>query len=90
MAKRRRCAQCLFTQPTDSGPCTFKLDVAWIPEEHARVGHWIKIDGKEGDWQVQEVWTKRWEDEVIAGERDYKNQRGESDVPKGGREPISA
>ena len=54
--------------------------VAWIPEEFARIGAPLEIDGMEGQWTVVEVWGRRPKDWVIGRERDYKKQRGVSDV----------
>jgi len=80
-AKQRYFCQCKFTQPSE-GPGNHRFDVAWIPKEHAVVGKWIQIDGREGNWKVVEVWSTKTEQDALACERDYKKQRSQSDIER--------
>jgi hypothetical protein len=59
------------------------VDTAWIPEQFAKKGHYIKIkrgDKWENGWQVQEVFGRESETYLLAYERDYLIQREASDV----------
>jgi len=60
------------------------IDIAWIPEQYAQIGKWLRI-GKhyyhENFWQVETTSdTRKSEDQLLEGERDYMHQRGVSDV----------
>lgn len=75
----RMSSQCKLVQPTEGGK---RLYVAWIPKEKAMKGRWVRIEGMEGDWQVEEVWGTRPEAFLIENERNYKKQRDASDIDK--------
>jgi hypothetical protein len=78
--KERLSSQCRLIQPNGKG--SYRFDVAWIPKDKAVVGKWLRIDGKEGNWQVAEVWSTRPEASLIENERNYRKQRDASDIDK--------
>lgn len=58
-------------------------EMAWIPEQFATRGAFLKIkrDGTwENGWEVLAVYARRAADQVIVEERDYLHQREASDV----------
>lgn len=85
--KQRMSTQCKIRQPTAVG--THKFDVVWIPKDKAIKGKWLRIDGREGNWQVEEVWSTRPEADLIDAERDYLKQRSVSDIKKAPESRIS-
>jgi hypothetical protein len=78
MSKPKLYTQCKFAQQTEKG--SWRFDVAWIPKKFARVGNWIRIDDREGNWRVCEVWGTKPEEELLADERNYMKQRSVSDI----------
>ena len=48
--------QCEMTQATERG---FLRYVAWLPTDHARVGHLVRLDGEDGVWRVESVGPAR-------------------------------
>ena len=64
-------------------PGGVKVDMAWIPEKFAQIDKYIKIKQNDGTWEdgwkVTYVGGRREVLEVLAGERDYLNQRKVSD-----------
>ena len=56
------------------------MDVAWIPEEFARIGKWLRIRG-ENAWQVVRVGENRKSQQyLLEHERDWMYQREASDI----------
>ena len=83
MTKKVYYHQCKMRKSTGTNSSIW--DVAWIPEKFAKIGKHIRIKQENGtwdyDWEVMKVGdTKKEESRLIAGERDYKNQRKMSDV----------
>jgi hypothetical protein len=79
-SKERMSCQCKLVQPNGKG--SYRFDVAWIPKEKAVVGKWLRIDGREGNWQVAEVWGTRPEAPLVEAQRDFLKQRSVSDIKK--------
>ena len=53
--------------------------VAWIPEQFAVVGKYVKILDEDG-WRVQEVGSRQSEEYLQDHERDWKGHRQRTDV----------
>jgi len=75
--------QCHLARKAPSGE-SLVLMVSWIPEKYAIVGKWLKLKNEQGEWenhwQVTNVWTRKTEEQVLAHERDYVQQRKVSDI----------
>ncbi len=51
------------------------VQVAWVPEEFARIGQVLQIKENnqwENGWAVAEVWTRKSETFVLGHERDHR------------------
>jgi hypothetical protein len=60
-----------------------QIDMAWIPEQYARKGKFLRIrnHGKwENGWEVTAVYSRKHADEVLENERLYLVQREASDI----------
>lgn len=69
--------QCTLTMK--DGPMT-AVQVAWIPEEFATVGKYLKIKEQDG-WRVEEVGSHRQSEDYIQDhERDFLGHRKRTDV----------
>jgi hypothetical protein len=81
MSQEPQYRQCRFETETSAGR---KVDVAWIPEESARVGQRIYIDEPWADpgevWVITAVYARRPKDWVVQHRQDYRHQRKASDV----------
>ena len=57
--------QCLLSKQSTQ-------QVAWIPEEFATVGKYLRIGSSNG-WKVEALYSRKHEDYVLWKERDYVN-----------------
>jgi len=79
--KEKFYCQCDLARPTDEGR---QLMVSWIPEEIAKVGATVRLKDENGTWTegwlVLAVYGRRPLSYLREHDRDYINQRKQSDV----------
>jgi hypothetical protein len=75
--------QCALSRPHASSQRIRLRQMAWIPEQFAKVGMVLEIKGSDGAWQdawvVDDVYTQATEEYVRQHERDYLTQSQASD-----------
>ena len=76
MSKTKEYTQCKLSQDNVE-------QTVWIPTKLAVVGQYVRIIEDNSLWLVDIAYCKLDANTVEANERDYKNQRKVSDVPKG-------
>lgn len=69
----------IFYRQCDLRRVNGQRDTAWIPEEYAQKGKYLRI-GKENGWRVVAVYARAPASILLHRERDYLIQRKASDV----------
>ncbi len=87
--------QCTLEKPLPTGGK--QIQVSWIPEQFAKLNKYLKLlenNVWENGWQVVLVGGRQDREQRLERSRDYKKQRGGSDILRGtrgiGEKPKSA
>jgi hypothetical protein len=82
MSRSEFYCQCKLRWPLENG--SEKIDYSWIPSELAKIGLKVRLrtdsDAEYEDWIVAEVYDRKPYEDLVKNERDWKNQRGASDI----------